>query len=295
MSVLRKLQIPDGAPQRLRPQPRRPEFLSSKVHSHHHGPRLLSTTRPNEASYCDALPRVPPPHPPSPPVLYHPSPRREHHDGSFTFLPSTCSEESLAPSYGSTPTGASTAHPPSRTMHINDSLRLQTSHSEDKTLLHGQLPSPDDRQPCMHMTPALLPPSVFEKPRPTGVTRPSTPDQPAAPCPTTVPRQPGSVRTAVSQPGLNRDTEEHASLRGPQAHGRSASMMPSGGPLLPTSHETLAGGQTAPRVSLSDPGVQTEIVRMRDELRRFHELKNQQRYGIAQVCSVIRVPGSREE
>lgn len=268
-SLARKLQIPDGAPQSLRPQPRRPDFLKSRAHSHPI-PELLSTTAQRETSCYDALPRVPPPRPPSPPLLYRPSAGREHQDSSFTFLPSTCSEESLTPSCRRTHTRVD---PASQTAHGIDSLRLQTVHTEDEALIpHSQLPSPGvNQQTCAHMRPALLPPSVFEKPRTTtSVTLPPTQDEPSTHHPTTTaPVQPDS---APLQPGQVTEKPTRRS----QAHGDSAS----GCPLPPGSQGTVGatrGDQKPPHASLSDPGIRTEIVCLRDELRRFQELKSLQR------------------
>ena len=266
MSVFRKLQIPDGAPRSLRPQPRRPDFLKSQAHPHPPNPELLSTATQHEASCCDALPRVPQPHPPSPPILYHPSASRERQDDSFTFLPSTCSEESLLPPHRR-------PHAASRMAHTSDSLGLGTVHTEDEALLpHSQLqlpPSPGSRKTYAHMSPALLPPSVFEKPRATSATHPPAQDPHHPTTTTTIPGQPNSAALQPSQV-----TER--TVRRSRSHGGS----PSGSPLPPSSRGTVGatcGDQKAPRADLSDPGIRTEIVCLRDELKRFQELKSLQR------------------
>ena len=156
--------MPDGVPH-IRPQPRKPHFLRAPAARPLYAPPSKSPAL-EAAAHIDAVPREPVPRPPSPPVLY--SSRR---DISFTFLPSTCSEESatVQKSHLLTQHGDVPQQPPQSSTHQSSLVppvvqRPAGTRTSGTTTLaprhtHTHL---ETHHPHPH---SLLPPSAFEKPR----------------------------------------------------------------------------------------------------------------------------------
>jgi len=238
--------MPDRMPH-IRPQPRKPDFLRTPTH-----PPCAPPSKPptlEVAAHIDAVPRVSVPRPPSPPVLY--SSRR---DVSFTFLPSTCSEESdvVQKSHQLTQHVDHTSQqPPQPTSSQHSSLGPVQQPLDARTSTHQSPPvvqqhvdartpgtatltrkhthtHPETRDPQPH---SLLPPSVFEKPR----------------------------------AGSGGDEAAHK---------------------LPlTSGDRMKEPDSDIPLGLTNPTVQTEIVHMRNELKQYHDLKVRQRYDLTlPVC-----------
>lgn len=189
----RRLQISDGMPH-VRPQPRKPDFLRQLASQPSYAP-------PSETLDVDTVPRVfAPLPPPSPPILY--SRRR---DTSFTFLPSTCSDE--------------------------------TSILPKPNL--GDSPAPKDSKP----------PSSHQEHH--GVP---------------VAQQPVDTTTLGTTTTAQRQTHVQLQTHSSEPH----SLLP------PSAFEKLRHGCDLP-ATLDNPTVQTEIINMRNELKRFHDLKVKQR------------------
>lgn len=158
----RKLQISDGM-SHVRPQPRKPDFLRQLASQPSYAP-------PSEALDVDTVPRVfAPLPPPSPPILY--SSRR---DTSFTFLPSTCSDETSTlpkPNLGDSPVPKDSKPPPSHQEHHGILVAQQPVDTTAQKQTHVQLQTHSSEP---H---PLLPPSAFKKVRP-GCDIPATLDNP---------------------------------------------------------------------------------------------------------------------
>lgn len=254
----RKLQIPDGPPL-SRPQPRMPDFMKTTLpviqHPYHHesldphtGKTYAKMLNPiargtqNTVPHSDAVPRLSAPRPPSPPILYHYNSggATTAADVSFTFLPSTCSEESIQhwETTSSKLENTSTIPP-----HKSDLLRemsTQPTSGGATKLCHLVSPTRISRPQNLPSTHSLLPPSAFEIPR----------------CVVTTP-------TTSAGPKM-----DHRPYRSSDKSEPSTTAERS-----PTESAIPVSG-----LDLSNPAVQMEVVHMRDELRRFHDLKARQRF-----------------
>ena len=169
----RKLQIPDGSAH-IRPQPRKPDFLRAPAHGRPAqqpvtGTSLRSCEPTHEGTaYSDIIPRTSVPLPPSPPVLHHPSVRREVDNASFTFPPSTCSEDS-----GQRSPDSVQRLPPQPNSNQRD------GNTAMKMSKHGHMSQETRTTPEFHIQEPqlLLPPSAFELPQ-AGTVHPSRDEDP---------------------------------------------------------------------------------------------------------------------
>ena len=222
----RKLQIPDAPVSRA--PPRRINLLAT--HTATSIPQLNS----------DFMPRPPiHPRPSSPPVQY-PHKIHTHGDstltteGSYTFLPSTYSEETLC--------GTVQPRSPERSSQHPNRRHTDISQRSTEPLVAGTCSPGVSITVSQHhvqadtfkkRTQTLLPPSAFEKPKltsaPTETLKPKLPKKRSV--------KPGPVQTRI-----------------------------------PQMREVIASSASLPG-NLSDPAVQAEIIQMRDELRQFYDLK----------------------
>ena len=201
---------------------------------------------------CDSVPRLVAPRlPSSPPVLYGLQQQcRQEKEGeavaathSFTFLPSSCSEQSLEPR------AQAAAVDRLANMHT-----LRPSRPINATIKSS---SATARQPSYYSTsvhqakqhPVLLPPSAFEKPR--AETSPEA---------FTRSRSEAAV-SASTQTEVGKEPTTHVESRASAGDAQSAT------------------GSARPEAaaSLDDPAVRSHIVHVRDELRKYHEMKAKQK------------------
>lgn len=199
------------------------------------------------------MPR-PPIHPPpcSPPVLYpqRKGPARTHGDttltaeGSFTFLPSTCSEEPSLLACGT----VQHKSPVQERSDDRNERQAEIEHAGVSADDIGSLTSVanarieeqhgfQDQGRGFKGTQLLLPPSAFAQPKLISKTD------------TDIPR-PKSHK---------KDTSRLSKLKTVQTPSEQTGVAKNCGDGLP--------------LNLTDPTVQAEIIQMRDELREFHDLK----------------------
>ena len=274
----------------IRPQPRKPDFLRTPTH-----PPCAPPSKPptlEVAAHIDAVPRVSAPCPPSPPVLY--SSRR---DVSFTFLPSTCSEESdvIQKSHQLTQHVDHTSQqPPQPTSSQHSSLwPIQQSLDARNSTHQSNLGLPVvqqslDARSSTHQSNFGLP--VVQQ---SLDARTSTHQSNLGP---PVVQQHVDARTPGTAILTRRYTHTHPETRDPQPHSLlppSAFEKPragSGGDVaahkLPlTSGDRMKEPDSDIPLGLTNPTVQTEIVHMRNELKQYHDLKVRQRYDLTlPVC-----------
>lgn len=164
---------------------------------------------------------------------------------SFTFLPSTCSEQSMELQADTAQKQALSprlpVHPP------------RASHPATMdTVISCPAPVSEVRQ-----LPVLLPPSAFEKPREEGKTLPGE-DM----------------------------LQGHATVVSVAARGRKHCPQTVGGGRIPASPRGTAVSGVSVAADLHSPAVRSQIVHMRDELKKFHELRTKQKTLEEQLAQV---------
>ena len=231
----RKLQIPDSGSTHRRPQPRKPDYMRSLGRS---GEILLPD--------CDSVPRLVAPRlPSSPPVLYglQQQCRQEKEVGathSFTFLPSSCSEQSLEPrAQAAAVDRLASMHTLRPSRPINATIRSSSATARQ--------PSTPVRQEKQH--PVLLPPSAFEKPRAETLPEAFTRSRSEA------------AASASTQTEVGKEPTTHVESRASAGDAQS----------------TTGTARPEAAASLDDPAVRSHIVHVRDELRKYHEMKAKQK------------------
>ena len=241
----RKHHIPDG-PVHSRAQPRRPDYLRSL----------------NMSRHCDSelTPRWGIPQPPTTPPVMHGRHQQQHrteqrrNEGlvdthSFTFLPSTCSERSsLGPQTQPTAQDHLRVHPPHHPT-LRPSLLTPTLTDPSRAAVRRM------SQHSLQPAPVLLPPSAFQTHRTEAPPSPVDPSQSGTKCSTTpvLTSAPVGEKEAVCGPGQS----------------PTASMEETAATCTGTVHLVAAGG--AP--NLDDPVVRSQIVNVRDKLKRYHDMR----------------------
>lgn len=218
-----------------RPQPRQPDYL-----------RSLNKSRDIPLPDSNLAPRPVVPHPLSPPVLYGRQQRQRlglnsesealAATHSYTFLPSTCSEQSAEPQTQLTSTEHLCVPYQSACVPYQPASRpsLPTALSKPSARTMKQA----SRHPATQPHQVLLPPSAFENPPPP---------------PPVAPSQSESCR--VSRVSVESGTVEPVT------------------------------SVTTGVASLNDPAVRSHIVHVRNELRKYHEMRTKQKMLEEQVAS----------
>ena len=260
-----------------RPQPRQSNYL-----------RSLSRDAVLFPDTADLAPRQDTPHPPTPPVLYGQRQRPAHSDEqlaatcSFTFLPSTCSElSSVGPWQAVQPSTACEKHEP----HLSTKpTPIPAGHPPAAVLATTQQPSPRPAQPTHQTT--LLPPSAFERPRTAAApishlnTAPTphlntapTPHLNTAPTPHLNTAPTPHLNTASLAPPLTTPltAREKVAVSGMSQAGESGAAATA----ATDSGVSVHAGKAV--AGLGDPAVRSHIVHVRNELRKYHEMKTRQK------------------
>ncbi len=206
-------------------------------------------------SASEVHPRVTLPHPSSPPVHlgYQAIGSR---DATFVFQPSTCSEDSfqrteyVAPSRHTGQDSSGVLHfPPNSSSDMNlppnASSLPQTEEVANDHVQARQAPEPSTTSGRV-----LLPPAAFQKQR------------------TNQDWNPRELESRL------RAAPQANHLLPPECGSTSSLSMLS--PTAPVS-VTPSCSTTSMAVDLSAPSIKSEIVRIRDELQKFHDLKSQQK------------------